>query len=69
MRKSSIRSKILISIIGITLFTALAIAAVFYEKSVRMIEQNYITTLKQRIRLTADTIDMSGFVCLQRLMA
>lgn len=57
MRKSSIRSKILISIIGITLFTALAIAAVFYEKSVRMIEQNYITTLKQRIRLTADTID------------
>ena len=64
MRKSSIRSKILISIIGITLLTAVAIAVVFYEKTAKLIEQNYITVLRQRTRLMTDTIDnMMKNVC------
>lgn len=64
MKKSSIRSKILISIIGITLLTAMAIAVVFYEKTAQMIEENYITVLTQRTRLMTDTIDnMMKNVC------
>lgn len=57
MKNSSIRSKILISIIGITLLTAIAMALVFYGKTTELIEQNYITSLKQSTRLMIDTID------------
>mgnify|MGYP002677233949 FL=1 len=57
MKIRSIRSKMLISIIGITLLTALAMAGVFYIRAAQMIEQNYTTLLQQRTRLMSDTID------------
>lgn len=57
MKIRSIRSKMLISIIGITLLTALAMAGVFYIRAAHMIEQNYTTLLQQRTRLMLDTID------------
>lgn len=57
MKIRSIRSKMLISIIGITLLTAFAMAGVFYIRAAHMIEQNYVTLLQQRTRLMSDTID------------
>lgn len=57
MKVRSIRSKVLIAITGITLLTAAAMAFVFYERSSRMIEENYVTVLSQRTRLLTDTID------------
>lgn len=57
MKIRSIRSKILISIIGITLVTALAITGVFYQKAADMIEQNYVELLQQRIQLMCENID------------
>ena len=57
MKIKSIRSKMLISILGITLLTALAMAGVFYIRAACMIEQNYMTLLQQRTRLMSDTID------------
>lgn len=57
MKVRSIRSKILVSIVGITLLTSAAIAFVFYGRSAAMIEENYVTVLSQRTRLLADTID------------
>lgn len=64
MKVRSIRSKVLISIVGITLFTSAALAFVFYGRSAAMIEENYVTVLSQRTRLLADTIDdMMKNVC------
>ena len=57
MKVRSIRSKILIAITGITLVTAAAMAFVFYGRSARMIEENYVTVLSQRNRLLMDTVD------------
>nr|WP_296032914.1 sensor histidine kinase [uncultured Dorea sp.] len=57
MKVKSIRSKVLIAIIGITLLTATAMAFVFYGRSAKMIEENYVTVLSQRVRLLTDTID------------
>lgn len=57
MKGKSIRSKMLISIIGITLLTAFAMAGVFYRKAADMIEQNYVTILQQRMDLMCETID------------
>lgn len=57
MKIRSIRSKMLISIIGITLLTAFAMAEVFYQKAADMIEQNYVILLQQRTRLLSETID------------
>ena len=57
MKVRSIRSKVLITITGITLLTAAAMAFVFYGRSSRMIEENYITVLSQRTRLLTDTVD------------
>ncbi len=57
MKVRSIRSKVLIAITGITLLTAAAMAFVFYGRSSRMIEENYITVLSQRTRLLTDTVD------------
>lgn len=57
MRIRSIRSKILVSIIGITLVTALAMTGVFYQKAADMIEQNYVELLQQRIQLMCENID------------
>lgn len=44
----SIRGKILVSILLITLLTSLAITLIFYRQSARTIEDNYISSLKQR---------------------
>lgn len=57
MKVRSIRSKVLIAITGITLLTAAAMAFIFYGRSSRMIEENYVTVLSQRVRLLTDTID------------
>lgn len=57
MKIRSIRSKILVSIIGITLVTVLAITGVFYQKAADMIEQNYVELLQQRIQLVCENID------------
>lgn len=57
MKVKSIRSKVLIAIIGITLLTATAMAFVFYGRSAKMIEENYVTVLSQRVRLLTGTID------------
>ena len=56
-KKTSIRNKILISIIITTLLTTLGIAAVFYYKSAQMIEDNYISALQKQINALTDTID------------
>ena len=64
MKVRSIRSKVLISIVGITLLTSAALAFVFYGRSAAIIEENYVTVLSQRTRLLADTIDdMMKNVC------
>lgn len=64
MKVRSIRSKVLISIVGITLLTSAALAFVYYGRSAAMIEENYVTVLSQRTRLLADTIDdMMKNVC------
>lgn len=64
MKVRSIRSKVQISIVGITLLTSAALAFVFYGRSAAMIEENYVTVLSQRTRLLADTIDdMMKNVC------
>ena len=57
MKIKSIRSKVLVSIIGITLLTSIALGVVFYEKSAQLIEENYVMVLEQRIRLMTDTMD------------
>ena len=64
MRVRSIRSKILIAILGITLLISVIMACVFYNRSEKMIEENYLTVLYQRIRLLTDTVDdMMKNVC------
>lgn len=57
MKLKSIRSKIMASITGITFLTVISIAAVFYSKSVNLIEENYVTVFQQRISLLSETID------------
>lgn len=57
MNVRSIRSKVLITITGITLVTVTAMALVFYGRASRMIEENYVTVLSQRNRLLMDTVD------------
>ena len=57
MKLKRIRSKIMVSIIGITFFTVISIAAVFYREAAQMIEENYRIVLKQRIHLLSETID------------
>ena len=64
MKVRSIRSKILIAILGITLLISLIMAWMFYNRSEKMIEENYLTVLYQRIRLLTDTVDdMMKNVC------
>ncbi len=46
----SIRGKILISILAITLFTSLAVTFIFYYRSAKTIEENYISSLRQQSR-------------------
>ena len=64
MRVRSIRSKILTAILGITLLISVIMACAFYSRSEKMIEENYLTVLYQRIRLLTDTVDdMMKNVC------
>ncbi|MDO5391853.1 MAG: sensor histidine kinase [Eubacteriales bacterium] len=44
----SIRGKILVSILFITLLTSLAVTLIFYGRSARIIEENYMFSLEQR---------------------
>lgn len=53
----SIRGKILISILAITLFTSLAVTFIFYYRSARTIEDNYISSLRQRSSQLMDEWD------------
>lgn len=64
MKVRSIRSKILIAILGITLLTSVVMAGVFYDRSAKMIEENYLMVFNQRIRVLTDTVDdMMKNVC------
>ena len=53
----SIRGKILISIVLITLLTSLAVTVIFYGQSSRTIEENYISSLQQRAQQMIDELD------------
>lgn len=53
----SLRSKVLLAIISITLLTASAITLVFYFKSSQMIEDNYGQNLYARMEQIGDTFD------------
>lgn len=55
----SIRSKVLLATISITLITALSITIVFYIKSSDMIEKNYGENLYARVRQMGDAFDNS----------
>lgn len=57
MKIGSIRSKVWIAIIGITLLTTLAMSVFFYQRSAKMIEENYITVFSERTRQLTDTVD------------
>ncbi len=53
----SIRAKILMSILMITLITLLAVTLIFYRQSAREIEDNYIASLQQRAKQVMDGLD------------
>lgn len=55
----SIRSKVLLATISITLITVLSITIVFYIKSSDMIEKNYGENLYARVRQMGDAFDNS----------
>lgn len=54
---NSIRGKILISILMITLFTSLAVTLIFYRQSAKTIEDNYGASLKQRAEQLVNDFD------------
>lgn len=53
----SIRTKVLVTIISITLVTALAITMIFYFKSAQMIEDNYSRNMLSRVEQVGKTFD------------
>lgn len=53
----SIRAKILLSILMITLLTLLAVTLIFYRQSARAIEDHYIVSLQQRAEQMMDGMD------------
>lgn len=53
----SIRAKILMSILMITLLTLLAVTLIFYRQSAQTIEDNYIASLQQRAKQVMDGLD------------
>lgn len=55
----SIRSKVLLATIGITLITVLSITIVFYIRSSEMIEKNYGENLYARVRQMGEAFDNS----------
>ncbi|MGN0484776.1 MAG: sensor histidine kinase [Lachnospiraceae bacterium] len=54
---NSIRGKILISILTITMFTSLAVTLIFYRQSAKTIEDNYGASLKQRAEQLVNDFD------------
>lgn len=50
----SIRSKILVGVLSVTLVTAAALSIVFYMKSAAIIQENYIRNLKSRMQQSID---------------
>lgn len=55
----SIRSKLLLAILAVTMITACSITVVFYFKSAEMIEENYAANLYGRVRQTVTSLDDS----------
>lgn len=55
----SIRSKLLLAILTVTMITACAITIVFYFKSAAMIEGNYAASLYGRVKQTVRSLDDS----------
>lgn len=55
----SIRSKVLLAILVVTIVTAGSITVVFYFKSAGMIEENYSTNLYGRVKQTVTSLDDS----------
>ena len=55
----SIRSKVLLAILVVTIVTACSITVVFYFKSAGMIEENYSTNLYGRLKQTVNSLDDS----------
>lgn len=55
----SIRSKVLLAILAVTIVTACSITVVFYFKSAGMIEENYSTNLYGRVKQTVTSMDDS----------
>lgn len=55
----SIRSKVLLAILAVTMVTACSITVVFYFKSAGMIEENYSTNLYGRVKQTVTSLDDS----------
>lgn len=55
----SIRSKVLISILLITVITATAITGIFYVKSAATIEENYISSNQQQNRQIIESLDQT----------
>lgn len=57
--RQSIRSKVLLAILVVTIVTACSITVVFYFKSAGMIEENYSTNLYGRVKQTVTSLDDS----------
>ena len=55
----SIRSKVLLAILVVTIVTACSITVVFYFKSAGMIKENYSTNLYGRVKQTVTSLDDS----------
>ena len=55
----SIRSKVLLAILVVTIVTACSITVVFYFKSAGMIEENYSTNFYGRVKQTVTSLDDS----------
>lgn len=53
----SIRGKILVSILFITLLTSLSVTLIFYRRSAKMIEDNYIDFMEQRAQQLVEELD------------
>lgn len=55
--KQSIRRKVLLAILMVTIFTSCCIAVVFYFRSASMIEENYTETVYSRMEQTMESFD------------
>lgn len=55
----SIRAKILLAILAVTMFTACSLTVVFYFRAAEMIEENYSGILYGRMQQTVKNLDES----------